>query len=99
MFGIKADTRENFIVLDASAKLQYRFGMEGPAVTNDEWEQALNYISQQNEVAYIIASGSLPPGVPVDIFARLAVVAKQKNAKLIVDTSGEALAHAVKEGV
>ncbi len=99
VFAIGAGTRENFIVLDASASLQYRFGMEGPAVLESEWQQPLNYISQQEDVSYIIASGSLPPGVPVDLFGRLAVIAKQKKARLIVDTSGDALAHAVNEGV
>jgi len=92
-------TRENFVVLDASANLQYRFGMQGPELSEPEWQQALDHIKEQNEVAYIVASGSLPPGVPVDFFGRLAVIAKQKNARLIVDTSGEALQHAVKEGL
>lgn len=97
--SIKNDTRENFIVFDESANLQYRFGMDGPQVKEDEWIQLLAYMDQQNEISYIVASGSLPPGVPVTIFAQLAIIAKQKNARLIVDTSGEALKHAVKEGV
>jgi 6-phosphofructokinase 2 len=96
---VKEDTRENFVVVDESANLQYRFGMEGATVTEEEWRQSLQYISEQNEIAYIIASGSLPPGVPPDIFAQLAVIAKQKNARLMVDTSGEALKHAVTEGL
>ena len=96
---MKGATRENFVVLDASANLQYRFGMEGPEVNEPEWQQALDHIKEQNDVAYIIASGSLPPCVPTDFFGRLAVIAKQKKARLIVDTSGEALQHAVKEGL
>ena len=96
---MRGATRENFVVLDASANLQYRFGMQGPELSEQEWQQALDYIEKQTELAYIVASGSLPPGVPVDIFGRLAIIAKQKKAKLIVDTSGEALQHAVKEGL
>ena len=96
---ISGDTRENFIVLDESVDLQYRFGVEGPGVNKAEWLQVLQYISKQDDISYIVASGSLPPGVPVDIFGQLAIIAKQKNAKLVVDTSGEALLHAVKEGV
>ena len=96
---IHSDTRENFVVVDASSNLQYRFGMQGPDVYEPEWEQVLTYMKDQSDVVYIVASGSLPPGVPADIFGRLAVIAKQKNAKLIVDTSGKALQHAVKEGV
>lgn len=96
---IKGDTRENFVVVDESANKQYRFGMEGPETTETEWQQALQYISAQPEIAYIVASGSLPPGVPSNVFAQLAVIAKQKNARLIVDTSGAALKDAVDEGL
>ena len=96
---MKGATRENFVVMDASANLQYRFGMQGPELSEHEWQQPLEYIKNQNDVAYIVASGSLPPGVPTDFFGRLAVIAKRKNAKLIVDTSGEALQCAVKEGL
>jgi 6-phosphofructokinase 2 len=44
-------------------------------------------------------SGSLPLGIPFSIYAEIACIAKSKQAKLIVDTSGEALKHAVKAGV
>ena len=96
---VQGDMRENFVVLDTSADLQYRFGMQGPMVTEEEWKQVLTHIQNETAIDYIVASGSLPPGVPVDYFGRLAVIAQQKNAKLIVDTSGEALQHAVKEGL
>ena len=99
MLPIQEDTRENFIVLDDSSNLQYRFGMEGPAVAESEWMQALEYISRQENIGYIIASGSLPPGVPNDFFGRLAIIAAQKKARLIVDTSGEPLKYAVQEGL
>lgn len=96
---MKGDTRENFVVVDDATNLQYRFGMRGAELSTEEWQQALTYIKEQNEIGFIVASGSLPPGVPVDFFGKLAVIAKQKNAKLVVDTSGEALQHAVKEGL
>ncbi len=96
---IAGDTRENFIVVDTQSNQQYRFGMEGPSINGSEWQQALDCIATQEKMDYIVASGSLPPGVPDDFFGRLASIAKKKNAKLIVDTSGEALQHAVKEGL
>lgn len=51
------------------------------------------------DVSFIIASGSLPPGVPHDVYAMLAKIAKIKRAKFIVDTSGEPLKKAVEQGV
>ncbi|MDQ3292644.1 MAG: PfkB family carbohydrate kinase, partial [Bacteroidota bacterium] len=48
---------------------------------------------------YIVASGSLPRGVPNDFYARVATIAKKIGAKLILDTSGEALKQAAGIGV
>ena len=47
----------------------------------------------------IVASGSVPAGVPPDIFARVGYIAKKKKAKFIVDTSGEPLKLAAAGGV
>ena len=96
---ISNHTRENLIVMDQSTNQQYRFTMPGPELTEPEWRQCLQLLQQEDNVAYIVASGSLPPGVPVNIFAQIAQIAKTKNAKLIVDTSGPALQQAADEGV
>ena len=93
------ETRENIIVLDENENAQYRFGMPGTSLTNAEWMQCLKAVEEITDVSFIVASGSLPPGVPLNIFAQLAKIAKNKNAKFIVDTSGEALREAVNEGV
>lgn len=96
---IEGYTRENLIVVDESASLQYRFGMPGPEIKEHEWQKCLEILENSSGVEYIVASGSLPDGVPADIFGRLAAVAKKINAKLIADTSGEPLRHAMNEGV
>jgi 6-phosphofructokinase 2 len=93
------ETRENFIVLEESTNNQYRFGMPGTELKENEWEQCLSAVEKIDDVEYIVASGSLPPGVPIDIYAKLAFIAKQKKAKFIVDTSGDALKQAMEEGV
>ena len=91
-------TRENLIVLDKSTNLQYRFGMPGSEIKEPEWQSLLDLVAQSG-AEYIIASGSLSPGVPVDIFGKIAAIARKINARLVVDTSGEALSKAVEEGV
>ncbi len=92
-------TRENMIVVDESSNLQYRFGMPGPEVKEHEWRQCLEMIAAASEIKYIVASGSVPAGVPDDFFSKLASVAKKNGAKLIVDTSGEPLKRALEVGV
>ena len=93
------ETRENIIVLDDSTNNQYRFGMPGTPLSENEWQQFLIAVEAIPAVEFLIASGSLPPGVPLNIYAQLAKIAKKMNAKFIVDTSGEALEQAVAEGV
>lgn len=95
----KNETRENIIVLEEATNNQYRFGMPGAELSENEYHQCLKAIEEINEASYIVASGSLPHGIPLDIYAQIAKIAKTKNAKFIVDTSGESLKHAIKEGV
>ncbi len=92
-------TRENFIVAEASSRHQYRFGMPGPVIQEKEWMKCLEMIDSLNEASYIVASGSLTTGIPVDFFARVALIAKQKNIRLVLDTSGAALTSALEAGV
>jgi 6-phosphofructokinase 2 len=99
VIDIAAHTRENMIVVDESANLQYRFGMPGPTVQEQEWKSCLHTLECCSNVEYIVASGSMPEGVPADFLNQLAAIAKKINARLIVDTSGEPLKHAIEEGV
>lgn len=93
-------TRENFIVLETSTNHQYRFGLGGPALTQNEWQKCLTVLEElEPQPDFLVASGSLPPGVPSDFYARVAGIARKKKARFILDTSGEALRLAANEGV
>lgn len=94
----KNHTRENLIVLDLATNLQYRFGMPGSELLTTEWQKCLQII-EENDAEFIVVSGSLPPGVPEDIFAQISKIAKKKNRKLIIDTSGKPLELALKVGI
>ena len=95
-------TRENLMVMETTTGNQYRFGMPGPETYENEWKQCLERLEQlpQDKVPeYVVASGSLAPGIPDDFYLQLAEIAHTKSFKLIVDTSGEALIKAAGEGV
>jgi 6-phosphofructokinase 2 len=99
-FPIDGIIRESLVILEESTGQQYRFGMPGPELQPKEWEQFLAHLSVIKPAPdYLVASGSLPPGVPADFYAQLARVGKDRGAKVIVDTSGEALEKACREGV
>jgi 6-phosphofructokinase 2 len=97
---IAGDTRENLTVSEETGDQQFRFVMPGPEVEKEEWEACVDRIwSDGRRPEYVIASGSLPPGVPDDFMARLAQRAHDERARLIVDTSGQPLKEAVRGGV
>jgi 6-phosphofructokinase 2 len=93
------DTRENLVVVEKSSNKQFRFGMPGLEIFEAEWQAFLTSIENIDNVDFIVASGSLPAGIPSDVYVSIAKIAKNKKAKLIVDTTGEALTKAVKAGV
>ena len=99
-FPIEGLIRESLVVMEESTGRQYRFGMPGPEFQEQEWEQFLTALSAMDPApAFLVASGSLPPGVPADFYAQAARVGKNRGAKVIIDVSGEALEEALKEGV
>ena len=99
-FPIEGSIRENLVVLEEFTGRQYRFGMPGPEFQKQEWEQFLTDLAAVDPApAYLVASGSLPPGVPTDFYARVARIGKERGAKVIIDVSGEALKKGLAEGL
>jgi 6-phosphofructokinase 2 len=94
------DTRENFTAYEEESGLQYRFVLPGSALRRAEWEACLDKLaSLLDRPKFVVASGSVPPGVPDDFFAHVVRHAKILGAKTVIDTSGPALAAALNEGV
>lgn len=97
---IAGETRESFSVRELSSGRDFRFVLPGPELTAPEWSDCLAYVNGlQAAPAYLVASGSLPPGVPVDFYARLARRARASGSLMVLDSSGPALAAALQEGV
>ncbi len=97
---VEGETRENFIVVDTANNEQYRFGMPGEEITEEETNAIFNIIKGCHPFPEIIVvSGSLPPGMKPEFLRQIANLAKQNNARLIADTSGEALNEILKEGI
>jgi 6-phosphofructokinase 2 len=99
-FPIEGVNRESLVILEESTGQQYRFGMPGPELQQKEWEPFFQELAaMEPSPDYVVASGSLPPGVPHDFYARVARAGKKRGAKAIIDVSGEALEAALQEGV
>ena len=94
------ETRENFTAYEETTGEQYRFVVPGSTLHRAEWEAVLDKLTTLLEKPrFVVASGSVPPGVPEDFFARVAQRAKQLGAQCVIDTSGPALQAALMEGV
>lgn len=97
---IAGNTRESFTVDETSTGQQYRFVLQGPTLLEPEWRACLSVVNDHlPRGGYLVASGSLPPGVPLDCYAMLARSAAEQDVRVIVDTSGPPLEAAIAEGV
>lgn len=69
----------------------------GPEITEDEIRQFTEeYEKQVKKAKVVVLSGSVPQGVPQDIYAELITIAVSNGCKVFLDTSGEALKEGVK---
>ena len=92
------ETRENISVTESASSAQYRFTLPGLSLTETEADQCLEAVRTLRP-ELLIASGSLPPGLPENYYAKVAELAQSIGAKLIIDTSGKPLQHAANQGV
>lgn len=93
-------TRINFTAFEESSENQVRFVMPGPQMTKSQVQACLDILDSDDlQADFIAVSGSLPPGVDAEIFQELAQRARERSIHLCVDTSGDALQEAVRQGV
>ena len=95
---VPGETRENFSVMETSTNIQYRFTMPGLELSEKQADAMLDTIAQLRP-DFLVASGSLPPGLPETYYENVAAFAKKINARFILDTSGAALQAAADEGL
>lgn len=89
---ISAETREDFNVIEETTGDQYRFVLPGPRLHGHEWMACLRALGEMEvRPDFVCASGSLPPGVPDDLYMRVAEIVGGRGVKLALDTSGAPL--------
>jgi 6-phosphofructokinase 2 len=85
-------TRQSVAVVERHSGRQYRFLLPGPALAADDQERVLEKLAGAADgAAFLVASGSLPPGVPDDFYGRVAALARRCGANFVLDSSGPAL--------
>ena len=79
------NTRVNVTIIDKATTQQYRFVTAGNPINEMYFEQCIQALEKLDGLKFIVVSGSLQPGLPHDLFERFSAIAKQKQAKLIID--------------
>jgi 6-phosphofructokinase 2 len=94
---IAGSTRVAAAVHERDSGKEYRFTPPGPEVSAAEWQACLDLLADA-ECDYFIASGSLPPGVPDDFYARVAAALRARGIAFVLDSSGEPLKQTLAAG-
>lgn len=90
---IDGTTRESVAITDAKRGAQYRIVLPGPTVVDpDDLIEEVSSLAATARV--VVLSGSLPPGVPDDLYASMCDALE--GTSTVVDTKGEALAAVVR---
>jgi 6-phosphofructokinase 2 len=98
-FEVLDQTRVSFTAIDRSSHEPYRFVLPGPELRPKETRALLLHIAAAvaRGSPYVVASGSVPPGIPDDVYARIARMCRKGRQLFVVDSSGPALAAALEE--
>lgn len=92
---VPGETRLSHHVTDLDTGLEYRFVLPGTPLSGADLDRCLQTVSRTGRrAAYVVLSGSLPPGVSADIIPRVRCLTDALGARLVVDVSGVALAQA-----
>ncbi|ADB34881.1 1-phosphofructokinase [Kribbella flavida DSM 17836] len=94
---IAGETRRTVAVVNGSDGDATIFNEPGPTVSDDEW-RAFHDRMPWGRLEVLACSGSLPPGLPADAYAEIAVRARHHDVLSVVDAGGEALLAAARAG-
>jgi 6-phosphofructokinase 2 len=93
---IKGEVRSNFIITDSKTRRQTRIDAPGPNISRDELGKLIDKITRiKPKPDFLVFAGSVPPGVPADIYRQLIEEARKSGIKTVLDSDNKWL----KEGI
>jgi 1-phosphofructokinase len=96
---VPGETRVNLKLIDPLSGAETEINEPGLAVPPQSIEAlATRLRTLSRRASVIVFSGSLPPEVPADLYARLIALARAEGVRTVLDTAGAALAHGVSAG-
>jgi len=83
---IKGEIRSNFIITDLKTHRQTRIDAPGPHIRKRELRKLIQKVTHiKPKPDFIVFAGSIPPGVPNDIYRQLIEEAKKRDIKTVLD--------------
>ena len=76
---VEGNTRENLMVVETSTDQHFRFGMKGDPLSRENVEEIFRIIKNEKP-EILVASGSLPPGLPDNFYAEVGKLANELDA-------------------
>ncbi len=91
---VRGETRINLAIQEEDGSPPTSLNERGPAISEEDLEKLIGKVRALAQGAkYVVLGGSLPPGVPADIYATLVQVAGDSGARVALDADGEPLLH------
>jgi len=95
--SIRQPIRSNFIITDLKTHHQTRIDAPGPHISAAELQRLKDKIRKtEPKPDFIVFAGSIPPGIPDDIYRELIAEAKFQGIKTALDSDGIWLMEGVK---
>jgi len=94
---IEQETRTNFIITDTRTSQQTRIDAPGPRISKKELERFYRKMRRINpNPDLLVAGGSVPPGLPVDVYHYTIMEARSYGVRTILDSEGRWLEEGIK---
>lgn len=94
IFELFGETRFSLTVMETNTHQHYRFVLPGPPQDAADGQRLLKALDRCLETGFdfVVASGTLAPGLPEDLYAQIAGLVRRHGGAFLLDTSGPALA-------
>jgi len=94
---IERETRTNFIITDSKTGRQTRIDAPGPRISKDEFDRFQKKMLRIHPSPdLVVMGGSLPPGIPNNVYYTMIMKAKTFGVRTILDSDGQWLAEGIK---
>ncbi|QHG36147.1 1-phosphofructokinase [Bacillus paranthracis] len=90
---VNEDTRINVKI---KGKEETELNGQGPSVTKEQFEQLMKQIESMQKGDCVVLAGSVPASIPTTFYESIAAFGAEKGIRVVVDASGSALQHVVK---